>query len=44
MGVDLEFSFWNCFTEQVSDIANGTATNVNFGASDVAMTDKARSF
>ncbi|WP_414528890.1 hypothetical protein [Nodularia chucula] len=40
----LKFSFGTCVTEQASDSFSSIATNVDFGASDVAMTDKARSF
>lgn len=42
--LDLTLSLSACGIEQVSDICRDTATNVDFGASDVAMTDEARSF
>jgi hypothetical protein len=42
--LDLTSSLGACVTEQASKISDGTATTVDFGASDVAMTDEARSF
>lgn len=42
--LELKFSSGTCVTGQASDTCGSIATNVNFGASDVAMTHKARSF
>ncbi|MEA5580923.1 hypothetical protein VB620_06165 [Nodularia harveyana UHCC-0300] len=40
----LKFSLGACVTEKASEISGDTATSVDFDPSDVAMTDKARSF